>query len=115
MRDGQKKCFAPRFGYSAFRPVLDGTVITELPMQAIAAGHAVFVPLLIGTNLDEIRLWSALYDLPIDQKPLPVLEKQLADVVGTRAHEAIKTNRATNDNYGVAVIHLTDRLLMRMP
>ncbi len=115
MRDAQKKLFDTRFGYSAFRPVIDGTVITELPMQAIAAGHAVFVPLLMGTNLDEIRLWSALYDLPIDQKPLPVLEKQLADVVGTRAHEAIETYRATNANYGDAVIHLIGDLLMRMP
>lgn len=115
MRDAQKKLFDTRFGYSAFRPVIDGTVIKELPMQAIAAGHAVYVPLLIGTNLDEIRLWSALYDLPIDQKPLPVLEKQLADVVGTRAHEAIETYRATNANYGDAVVHLIGDLLMRMP
>jgi len=83
-------------------------------MQAIAAGHAVYVPLLLGTNLDEIRLWSALYDLPIDQKPLPVLEKQLADVVGARAHEAIEAYRATNANYGDAVIHLIGDLLMRM-
>lgn len=107
--------FNTRFGYSAFRPVIDGTVIKELPMQAIAAGHPVFVPLLMGTNLDEIRLWSALYDLPIDHKPLPVLEKQLSDVVGTRAYEAIETYRATNANYGDAVIHLIGDLLMRMP
>ncbi len=115
MRDAEKKLFDTRFGYSAFRPVIDGTVIKELPMQAMAAGHAVYVPLLIGTNLDEIRLWSALYDLPIDQKPLSVLEKQLADVVGTRAHEAIETYGATNPNYGDAVIHLIGDLLMRMP
>jgi len=115
MRDAQKKLFDTRFGYSAFRPVIDGTVIRELPMQAIAAGHAVYVPLLMGTNLDEIRLWSALYDLQIDQKPLPVLEKQLADVVGTRAHGAIETYRATNANYADAVIHLIGDLLMRMP
>ena len=74
MRDAQKKLYDTRFGYSAFRPVIDGTVIKELPMQAIAAGHAVYVPLLLGTNLDEIRLWSALYDLPIDQKPCPFLK-----------------------------------------
>jgi para-nitrobenzyl esterase len=115
MRDAQKKLFDTQFGYSAFRPVIDGTVIRELPMQAIAAGHAGYVPLLMGTNLDEIRLWSALYDLPIDRKPLPILEKQLADVVGARAHEAIETYRATNANYGDAVTHLIGDLLMRMP
>jgi len=115
IRDAQKKLFDTPFGYSAFRPVVDGALIKEPPMQAIAAGHATYVPLLQGTNLDEIRLWSALYDLPIDQKPQPVLEKQLAEVVGPRAREAIETYRATNPNYGDAVVHLIGDLLMRMP
>ncbi len=77
MRDAQRKLFDTSFGYSAFRPVIDSTVIKEPPMQAIAAGHAQYVPLLLGTNLDEIRMWSALYGLPVDQKLPSVLEQQL--------------------------------------
>ena len=115
LRDAQKRLFDSSFGYSAFRPVLDGVVIKEIPMQAFAAGRAAFVPLLLGTNRDEIRLWSALYDLPIDEKPRPVLEKQLTAIVGARAHQAIETYRASDANYGDAVIHLIGDLVMRLP
>jgi len=43
-----------------FRPVVDGNVIPELPIQAIAGGSADNVPVLIGTNLDEWRLFAIL-------------------------------------------------------
>ena len=36
MLDTERKLFKTRFGYSALRPVMDGTVLNELPMQAIA-------------------------------------------------------------------------------
>jgi len=45
MPDAQKKLFDTRFGPSAFRPVVDGVLLKELPMQAIAAGRAISVPL----------------------------------------------------------------------
>lgn len=115
MRDAQKRLFDTQFGHSAFRPVIDGVSIKEPPMQAIAGGRAVDVPLLLGTNLDEIRLWSALYDLPIEQKSLAILEKQLTAIVGETAHQAVETYRTTEPNDGNAVIHLFGDLLMRVP
>jgi para-nitrobenzyl esterase len=84
-------------------------------MQAIAAGHAAYVPLFVGTNLDEIRLWSALYDLPVDQKPPALLEKQLGDIFGPRGHQAIETYLKDDANYGGAGIQLLGDLLVRMP
>jgi len=115
MRDAQKKLFETPYGYSAFRPVIDGIVLKDSPMQAMAAGHAAYVPLLLGTNWDEIRLWSAAYDLPVDKKPLAILEKQLGNIFGTRAHQAIETYRKADGDYGDAVVHLLGDLLMRMP
>ena len=115
LRNAQEKLFETGFGYSAFRPVIDGVLIKEPPMQALAGGRAKYVPVVLGTNLDEIRFWSGLYDLPIDQKPLPVLEKQLAGAVGSRAQVAISTYRSVNPDYGEAVIHLIGDLLMRLP
>jgi para-nitrobenzyl esterase len=41
-----------------FGPVIDGEVLPEPPLHAIAKGSAADVPLLNGTNLDEVRLWS---------------------------------------------------------
>lgn len=42
-----------------FRPVVDGDVLERPPLAAVADGAVRDVPLLIGTNLDEWRLFSA--------------------------------------------------------
>ncbi len=41
-----------------FQPVLDGVVLPEPPLAAVAAGAAAGVSLLVGTNLDEWRLFG---------------------------------------------------------
>jgi para-nitrobenzyl esterase len=115
MLDAQKKLFDTRFGYSAFRPVMDGTVLDELPMQAIVKGHGTSVPILIGTNLDEIRLWKALYDLPLEQKPESLLRKQLEGVAGSKTDQVIETYRKADADYADSVIHLLGDVLIRLP
>jgi para-nitrobenzyl esterase len=115
MLDAQRKLFETRFGYSAFRPVIDETVLNEMPMQAIAAGHGTSVPVLIGTNLDEVRFWPALDDVPVEQKPESLLQKQLDGIVGAKAPEVIATYRKFEAEYGDSVIHLLGDLLMRLP
>lgn len=40
-----------------FAPTLDGSVLPAMPIDAIAAGHGADVPLLIGSNRDEARLF----------------------------------------------------------
>jgi para-nitrobenzyl esterase len=42
------------------RPVVDGNVIPELPIRAIASGSADNVPILIGTNRDEWKIFAIL-------------------------------------------------------
>jgi len=115
MLDAERKLFETRFGYSAFRPVMDGTVLDELPMQAIAKGHGTSVPILIGTNLDEVRFWEALYDVPLEQKPESLLRKQLEGLAGSKADEVIETYRKADANYGESVIHLLGDVLIRLP
>jgi para-nitrobenzyl esterase len=41
-----------------FGPVIDGEVLPEPPLHAIAGGAAAGVDLLTGTNLDETRYWA---------------------------------------------------------
>jgi para-nitrobenzyl esterase len=43
-----------------FQPVIDGDLIPRDPLAVIREGEAVGVPLLIGTNLDETRLFAPL-------------------------------------------------------
>lgn len=42
----------------AFQPIADGVVLPDAPLDAIAAGAAAGVPLLVGTNQDEWRLFA---------------------------------------------------------
>jgi len=51
------------------RPVVDGNVIPELPIHAIVGGTAANVPVLIGTNLDEWKIFTIL------DKNLPNLDE----------------------------------------
>ncbi len=46
-----------------FGTVVDGDVIPEPPIQAIAKGSAADIPLLTGTTRDETRLWILYVDL----------------------------------------------------
>ena len=48
-------------------PVVDGAVLQADPLKAIADGAAADVPLLIGTNRDEFKFFSARY--PWQQPP----------------------------------------------
>ena len=51
---------ADQGGRLAFCPVVDGDVLPEEPLVAVRRGSARGVPLLIGTNLDEMKLFSLL-------------------------------------------------------
>ena len=43
-----------------FLPVVDGDIIREQPLDAVRAGHTADIPLLVGTTLDEWRLFRLL-------------------------------------------------------
>jgi para-nitrobenzyl esterase len=51
-------------GFLAFRPVRDGQVVPEDPLTAIEDGAATGVPLLIGTNAEEWKLFALMSPPP---------------------------------------------------
>jgi carboxylesterase type B len=63
-----------------FQPVIDGDVIPRDPLAAIRDGEARGIPLLIGTNLDEARLFA-----PLDPEATTLDEAELL----ARCEEAI--------------------------
>ncbi|HMH77228.1 MAG TPA: carboxylesterase family protein, partial [Candidatus Udaeobacter sp.] len=63
-----------------FQPVIDGDVIPRHPLAAIRDGAARGIPLLIGTNLDEARLFA-----PLDPEASTLDEAELL----ARCREAI--------------------------
>jgi para-nitrobenzyl esterase len=114
IRNAQEKLFQTVFGDSSFGPTWDGVVVPESPIKMIRSGQGASVPVLLGTNLDEIRFWSTIEHLPLETKPPALLERQLAAIVGPKAQDVIDTYRRADSNYGDAVIHLETDLLFRM-
>jgi len=55
-------------------PCVDGTLITETPLDAIAAGKTADIPLLVGTTLDEWKLFT-----PVDAGLPTMSEARLHD------------------------------------
>ena len=55
---------AQREGLPSFGPVVDGDTLPQRPFDAVAAGAAAAIPLLIGTNRDEMKLFNATRDRP---------------------------------------------------
>ena len=86
-----------------FQPVVDGTLLTKRPLDAIASGACAGVPLLLGTNLDEWKLF-ALADPKVRALDDDGLRERCARVVpgasdGGRAHadRVIEVYRAARD------------------
>jgi para-nitrobenzyl esterase len=50
--------YMPELRGLKFQPVVDGHVLPQAPLEAVAAGAAADVALVVGSNLDEYRLWS---------------------------------------------------------
>jgi para-nitrobenzyl esterase len=56
--------------FLAFRPVADGVVVPDDPIGAVAAGSAAGVPLLIGTNREEWKLFALMATPTTDEESL---------------------------------------------
>jgi len=111
----QEHFFAATFGDSTFGPTWDGVVIAEPPMKTILAGRAANVPVLLGTNLDEVRYWTEIEDLPLQSKPQSLLRRQVEAFTGSRADQIIGTYVRSSPDYGAAVLQLETDVLWRMP
>ena len=114
VRDAQEKLFASVFGDSSFGPTWDGVVIPEPAMKLLLSGKGARVPVLLGTNLDEIRFWSAVEDLPLETKPEALLRRQVAAITGPKAKSVVDAYLEVDPSYGDAVVHLENDLLFRM-
>jgi len=83
--DAQKRVLAASSKPDAFfGPVVDGTLIPEPPMHAIAAGRAADVPLMTGTTLDEMRYWLVT-DPAVANIDAERLERALSKMLGKSA------------------------------
>ena len=81
-----------------FGPVVDGVSLPQPPLQTIAAGGASGVDLMIGTNHDEIRLWTLAVPL-LARLPLTVLAPRIPTVQGAINATSLASNPAVAASY----------------
>jgi para-nitrobenzyl esterase len=94
-----------------FQPVVDGVTLPSSPLDAVAAGNAAGIPVLIGTNLDEWRLFQFLDQSPVDED---VLERRFAKMFGDAAeadavYRDALPDAPPSDRFGAAVTDLVFR------
>jgi para-nitrobenzyl esterase len=99
--------------FLSFRPVADGLGVPIDPLAAIADGAAADVPLVIGTNSEEWKLFAMMSPPPVDEDAL----RQRAALVVTDPDAALEVYRAEQPGASVAELEsalLTD-LVFRIP
>jgi para-nitrobenzyl esterase len=95
--------------------VYDNVVFNKIPLDVIAAREAPSVPLIIGSNLDEIRYWTAMDALPVVQKTNQELEKQLRPLVGAGTPQLLETYMKDYPTYYDAMVTLAGDISFRIP
>ena len=102
-----------------FGPVVDGSVLPEPPLHAIAKGSAAGVDFLTGTNLDEVRLWAfyipGLLEISIQTavQYMPMLSKSLGTYVDAIA--ASYKSRRPNATDGDITMAVGTDVIFRVP
>jgi para-nitrobenzyl esterase len=100
-------------------PVIDGSVIPEPPLHAIAKGSAANVDFLTGTNLDEVRFWLimmpilAVVPIRIAKDYMPVLGKVLGANTDAIA-QSYKARRPKATDGDITMAIMTD-VMFRVP
>jgi carboxylesterase type B len=92
LQEAAGEVYDSEFSDTAFHPVVDGTLIPDLPMKRLAAADGPTTPVIIGANLDEARYWLY-YISEIDRLPLRYARPWLTALVGERADQVIDAYR----------------------
>ena len=99
-------------GMEAFAPVIDGVTLPNHPLELIAQGAGLPVPLLIGTNRDEWRLFTVLLGGNMEE-----VKAELSQTFGTaigHIHE-IYTQARADHAPELAWIDMQGDRIFRMP
>jgi len=116
LMDAQEKLFNARFEDTSFSPVLDATVITEPTQRKIFEGRAATVPVIIGTNLEELKFWEDGEGLPLSKLPPHVIAKHLEPLLGETATSTVTSYINDNPDHtqGEGILMLLSDLTFRM-
>ncbi|MDY7100277.1 MAG: carboxylesterase/lipase family protein [Actinomycetota bacterium] len=102
-------------GALPFQPVVDGVVVDRHPLEALRAGAAAGLPMLVGTNADEWKMFDLSSPTPASEESV---RADLARALGAdRVDEALAAYREVHpdaDHAGLRSAMMTDAVF-RMP
>jgi para-nitrobenzyl esterase len=87
-------------GIAPVIPVADGHVLPEIPLVSIQAGTAAGIPVIIGTNLDEEKLFAAMNPNPARVDDDVLLKRVQRFVPAEKAVALIDTYRKSRERRG---------------
>lgn len=114
MLRAQSKLFATEYGNSPFAFVEDGVLNRSL-MQRIAEDPGLSKPMLIGTNEEEMRYWTAMDADELDKQPEDSLRKHLVERFGIGASDLMVPYKRDTNSYQEAVIAVLTDAYFRIP
>jgi para-nitrobenzyl esterase len=115
MLRAQSELFTKGYGLATFGMVEDGRAFDRTPIDAVAANPSLSKPLLIGTNSEEMRYWTALDASPIDKQPESVLRARLLHAFGPGAEHLVSVYANDGNSYSEAVTELLGDIVFRLP
>ena len=111
----QSKLFAQGYGSMPFGIVDDGVVFNRTPIQLISDDPRLSKPMLIGTNSEEMRYWSAMDAGDIDTQAEEPLRQRLINMYGPDARDLIPVYRSDSNAYQEAISTLLGDAIFRIP
>jgi para-nitrobenzyl esterase len=115
MLRAQSDLFTKGYGLATFGMVEDGRTFDRTPIEAVTANPSLSKPLLIGTNSEEMRYWTAMDASPIDKPPESVLNARLLHAFGPGAEHLLSVYANDGNSYSEAVTQLLGDVVFRMP
>ena len=114
--EAQRKAALVSAAVDQFCPRIDGRLLTARALQMVAEGKAARVPVLIGTTLDEMDFFDAIYGYGQRLKPAALLADQISAAFGPRAAGIQKAYITDGEGTrGDRIIALNSDLIFRIP
>jgi para-nitrobenzyl esterase len=115
MLRAESELFTKGYGLATFGMVEDGRTFDRTPIETVAADRSLSKPLLIGTNSEEMRYWTALDGSPIDEQPRSALQARLLRTFGPGAANILSVYVSDGNSDSEAVTQLLGDIVFRMP
>jgi para-nitrobenzyl esterase len=102
----------------AFVPVVDGVTLSHTPLETFAAGNHARIPVMIGSALDEMRLFSAMWGYrlqDVDPEAIRELWRDLLDDAAWAGIERAYLAGRTGEEREDALFRLLGDVVLRAP